>query len=598
MKDDYIIVPNNKPPEPNSHYHIEFLPVRKPKALEETLEGREVITVEEAQKRALESLNGEDQVMSFGGISINTKTNVAYSGLTQFGKTSVMKLHMAEVLRRIKDGSDEKVILYNASGELIPFVYAQLGDAAPVFILNPSDSRCRQWNICKDAEGAATINDISHTLVREKEYDTPFFTEGAQSLIGGVMDAFYLTEVKENVSIDWTLKDVACAVKTPQRIKAVLEPHWEYLGHIVESFLNRSNQDVYSSVSARFKELAIVASMWDGREKFSLLDFFDSEKGGVLILAADEKNKATVNELNRLIIERAGKIIGKRDIIPFARYWFFLDEFQELGKTGIIKQLIKDGLKRGIRIHISCQNFEDVRETYGEKAASVLFSECGSHYIFRQGTKESAEHSARIIGDRRLRRWTRNSNISWGCQEGYSHTVSKTTSNSNTESTSWNKDGYSGGRSATAGASITVTDTHTKSESIGASQGLQEQIVTEPVVSTGEFQNLPVGTFYAVTPSVSGTWKHCFEWREIEAVVMGESKEPSHAKFIKRNEKLLGYLADWTPGDLERLRLSGDVVKEGAAPRVKKDEENKREHEQERPEGLSLQQMINGRFGQ
>jgi len=538
--------------------------VRVGRQEDEVLEGRRRLTLAEAQTQADRYITPLDQSMMIGGVWMNTKTNVAYTGLTQMGKTSVMKLSIVQPLKRIKEGSREKVIIFDASNEFVPFVYAHVGDDTPVFILNPADERCYQWDMAKDVRGAANTTDLSHTLVKDKEHDTPFFSEGARCLIAGVMDGFYLTSVKKKRSLEWTLRDVACATSSSERIKSVLDLQPKYLSYIKEAFLDRSNNDVFSSLTARTKELRVVAAMWHNRPKFSLREFLESEKGGVLILGADSNNRATILELNRLILERAGKIIANKPECPEAKYWFFLDEFQLMGKSEIIKQLIKDGLKRGVRVHLACQNRDDVVETYGKEGASIIFSECGTQYLFRQGDGNTAEQASRAIGNRRLFR--PEITQSGGASYQKSTATQDSTSSSKAKANGFN---INGGVIPTVSAtsSETITEgrtegkTTTETSGFNVNESVTRRIVEEAAVSTGALQNYDIGEFTCYSSMTQGFWNHRFDWAEIEPTVKEYSQKSEHAPFIGRDEStLFDYLEDWNKKDLKRLGLPLDII--------------------------------------
>lgn len=582
---------NQTPVNYDDVIQVKKIIVQEPRPLEEVIEGRELVSLEIARIQAREEIerNPKDQSMHLGGVTVNTKTNVFYSGLTQMGKTSVMKVHLYEILERIKNGSPEKLILFASSSEFIPFVYAFVGDEAPVYILNPSDARCYQWDLSKDLKGASNTQDVSQTLLKDKEGDTPFFTEGARSLLGAVINAFYLSVVKDKKRLDWTLKDVACAMLTPERIRAVLGLQPAYLSHITEAFLDRQNQDVHSSLSARTQEVQIIASMWDGRPCFSLKEFLDPAKtGGVLILGADANNRTTVLELNRLILERAGKLIADREECQEARYWFFLDEFQHLGKSEILKQLVKDGLKRGVRVHLACQDKSDIIGTYGKEDASVLFSQCGTHYIFNPGDEDNAEQARKAIGKHKIRRWTRSNSFNATKQEGTSTSLQISYSCGSGSSHSDN------GKSTTtnSGVNISFTQNSSKSEGVGVTIGRNETILEEAAVSTGGLQELSIGEFYCVTPTVKGFWKNKYRWEVLGPIVRATSSRPEHACFIEREDlDLCGFLKDWTELDLRRLGLSQVVMK--STPKEKPTTTPKEKHEPEQ----SLINKLNSRFG-
>lgn len=526
-------------------------PVELP--LEEVLKGRKLISIEEAVERgndALASPEGEgDTPMFLGGVRIPSKTNVYYSGLTQHGKTSTMKVTLYEVIKRISEGSKEKLILFASSSEFIPFVYAFAGKA-PVYLMNPSDARCYQWDLSKDIESTSNTLDFSHTFVNEREGDTPFFNEGARSLLGGVINAFFLSVVKESESIDWTLADIANAIRTEQRIKAVLGLQPKDLNYIAENFLDRQNKDVLASLTARTQQLQNVAHLWASRPKFSLREFLDPMKeGGVLILGEDADNKATVLEINRLLIERMGKMLADREECKEARYWFFLDEFQKLGKMDTLKGLVKDGLKRGIRIHLASQNTADIIATYGREDANVLFWECGTHLVFHHSHHDSAQEAIKVFGMQQKRRWLRGNSFSISKQ-------SVTSSGTN----------EGAGRSVGAGG-VTTNQQQGKNEGVSdsisatISSSQNENIVEENAVKTQDLSKLKKGEFYAVSSLIDNFWKNRFVWESLKQVVEAQSDKPEHVRKVERSQKeKKSLLKDWEDEDYQRLGISKEVA--------------------------------------
>ncbi len=559
------IIYNDQPRDPSKPY-VESVRLIKPKPYEETLEGGELITQEDAAIQAAQSLTDDDPGIDLGGgVRTHSEVNILFAGQTRCGKTTAVKIHIAQVLKRIREGSDEKLILFDTTGEIIPFVYGHLGNAAPVFILNPADARCHAWNVGADVLGAASTNDLSHTFVQQKPHDTPFFGEGAQSLAAAVMDLFVLLGADGSKPIEWTLRDVIAAVRKPQRIRAILKQKPEYLEHLVEAFIERGNQDVYSSLQARTKELAIVAAMWDGRPLFSLREFFNSKQGGVLILGVHSEMRAVTLEMNRLILERAARILLSRGNLNCPRYWFFLDEFPELGRIESLKSLIKDGLKRGIRMHLIYQNSNDIRRVYEKEDASVIISELNTKFIFRQDA-EIAKEASQTIGHRKIRRFLRNYSTQIGIQNSRTDTIGHSTNHSSNWSTTAGPQGGSSTSGGSSGGGSSRSRAEGETYSANISTGKQEQIVFEPIISDGELQYLEKGAFYCLSPSVKGTWKYRYNRNEIAKVVECASRIPEHAPFIARTlpdgreDPKLGYLRDWTQEDLTRLGLPSDIL--------------------------------------
>lgn len=267
-----------------------------------------------------------------------------------------------------------------------------------------------------------------------------------------------------------------------------------------------------------------------------------------MILGEDAEHRATVLEVNRLLIERMGKMLANREECKEARYWFFLDEFQQLGKMETLKRLVKDGLKRGIRIHLASQNTADIIANYGKEDASVLFWECGTHLIFYHGHEDSAQEAIKTIGKQKKRRFLRSMNLSATKQSGTSSGENENTSHGqtfgreNTSSIQHGK-GTQQGENQSVSATIAV--------------GKNETIVYEYAVGAEELSNLYEGEFYAVTSSIKGFWRHRYNWDALLPIIEARSDKPEHTREIERTEKeRASLLTDWKSKDYERLGLT------------------------------------------
>lgn len=524
-----------------------WIPPRRQR--EEVLEGRELISVEDAAFQAAQYLDDNIAPLSISGIQIHPETNITLEGQTRSGKTSVIKYLADQVLERISKGSNEKLIYFDAGRDIIPFVYERVGNRADVFILNPADKRSHAWFPGADVDGAASIFNLSQTFIPSKEHDTEFFNEAARGLASGAMDVFNLTGIKRGKRVKWTLRDMANAVRTPERMRDILKQHPEYLQPLISAFLDRRNQDVYATLQARMRALLIVAAQWDNCDLFSLRKFFASERGGVLILGFDRQNQATTLELNRMILERAAQILLDGEQTENSRCWLILDEFPMLKKVEWLHTLLKDGLKYGARTILGYQNFRDVVREYGADLASVFVSEATTHCLFRTGDADTAEHSARSIGQPKKRRWVRNS----GFQISHSETFQSSGGGSHSvnHDKDFNLTGRSGGGSWGWAKSVT--------EGMSISQGAQEQILFEWCVSPAALQNLPKGVFYTFTHTVEGLWRYKYDWEFLGRIINRKSVMPEHRALDKREDPLSGYLRDWTKEDLQRLGLPEDL---------------------------------------
>lgn len=493
------------------------LPKENPFQKQETvISGRRLINRDEAEEIA--DIEPTDAGLSFGGIRVGSETNIIICGQVRSGKTTLLRQMMAKALLQVaKKGSDARAVIYDATGDFVPFVYGVMGDDATVIIFDPEDERGFSWDVSADITTPAQAQNLAEILIPKEDGDEPFFIGGAQSLTKAVLESFLLrtAEAKENgEKFSWTLRDLFNALATKESAVSVLRgfaTETKDFEHEIKLYLERSNDDILSTIASKSSRARLVAAMWDERPKVSIKDFVENTDGRVIIITSSNESSAVVKELNRLFIERLSQTLLDTRSLTNKRTHIFLDEFTEIGKLDAIKRLLKLGLKKGVRVYLCYQNFEDVKETYGGNQASVILSESGTIAFLRQ-TGDSAKAAAEFIGKQII-----------------------TITNSST--------GASG-----------------NGEGMSFQTGKQETQVERWTVEPEAFSNRlllagkknGVGGFF-MSPSVGDVWSHRFHWKELERYATATSDNSAHEP--KKPRAGIGYqfLRPWKPA--ERLKF-------------------------------------------
>lgn len=465
------------------------------------ISGRRLVGSDEA--RSMADIEIGDPGLSFGGIKVGSKTHFIVCGQTQSGKTTLLKQMMAEALLRIKKGSDERAVIYDATGDFVPFVYGILGDDAPVVILDPEDERGYAWDVSADIATPAQARNLADILIPQEEQDEPFFLGGARSVTCAMLENFLLhnEEAKKNGErFSWTLRDLFNALETKETAKEVLQ-YWTGKGikefeHEINLYLERSNNDILSTVATKSAVSRMVAAMWDGRPTLSIKEFVESADGKIIIITNSNESSSVVKELNRLFFERLSQTLLDARSFKEKRTHLFLDEFTELGKLDALKKLLKLGLKKGVRVYLCYQNFEDVKETYGDNQASVILSESGTIAFLRQ-TGDSAKAAAEFLGKQIVVVTNRSTSASGGGEQG-----------------------------------LVIQS--------GEQEQQAERWTVEPEAFSKRIQpagkkNGVSGFFFS--PSVPDVWFHRFEWRELHRIAIASSEDERHEPKKPRDEK-------------------------------------------------------------
>lgn len=494
--------------------------------------GRQVISYEAALARATERNQQEPgKKVTWGGITIPDKTNFLFVGQSRSGKTQLIRQLMSDVFSRFGKGSNERAIIYDASTELISFLYGLIGDRIPIYILNPLDARCTPWNMAVDIPDAEVALNLGMILFPKGERGSPkdaFFSEAPATLFSGLANSFILTN-EERVKrgeekIEWTLRDICVALIDEEDGKALLKKRWDTKPAL--SYLDNANFDVKRGIVNKITQLSSVAARWhhSQRKSVSLKEFVESKDSAILVLGGSSSD-IVVGALNRVIFEKLGALLLAQSVESEtdARTWLFMDEFADLGKMEIIGKMLSMGLKKGIRVVAAYQNIAGVEKVYGEYDPQIIKSEIGTIAFLKQQGATADETSA-FIGEREIlrKKVSRNRNRS----------IVGNPSLSDGESIEWTPE-------------------------------------KEPVVPAAEL-NLPdagitngVSAFF-MSLIVGDLYKKQFQWSELSQLANLKSQEPNH---IPNDAKEAKTLKPWTTA--ERKIWGLPVSEEEPEPEVK-----------------------------
>lgn len=103
------------------------------------------------------------------------------------GKTTIIELLLRSVLPRIQPGSHKRALIFDAKGDIYPFL-AGLNLGVPVKLLNPFDDRCYAWDMAADLTTFSAAIEIAAILFPQANEDKPFFPKAAQAVLAGLID--------------------------------------------------------------------------------------------------------------------------------------------------------------------------------------------------------------------------------------------------------------------------------------------------------------------------------------------------------------------------------------------------------------------------
>lgn len=362
--------------------------------------------VDLAENKAAEfKLDKNDPGITWGGLRIPSKFATSHFmvvGTTGSGKTLTLKLLMQEVLQQVGTGADHRALIYDAKQDLASQMPG-MGFPGAVYTLNPFDERCLAWDMAKDiTEPTAALQTAVTLIPSDKNASQPFFVDSAQLLLYGVLLSFIRS------GADWRFSDLIKSMHTVERLKRVLDRCPE-TRHISDRFYhNRETLDeVMSTVATKLTPYEPIAAMWDkafdaGRQ-ISLNEWVShrGEKNCVLVLGNNERARAALDRINQVVFKRVSELLldQPEDRTGSRRSWIFLDELAEAGKLDGLPSLLTKGRSKGVCVVLGFQDFDGLKEVYGENIAGALTSQCNCKAILRLESPNTARWASMLFGE-------------------------------------------------------------------------------------------------------------------------------------------------------------------------------------------------------
>ena len=318
------------------------------------------------------------------------------SGAPGSGKTIGIQLFLQSIAHRFKEYQTvpEQLIIFDAKGDILPLLASMgLRPEDPNFhIFNPFDTRSSLWYLDEAVQMPAMARALAKLLVPPDEKSSaPYFAEAASEVVYSVILA--LNEIKRIKAKRWTLRDLLCALESPDHIRAVTAQHG-YAARHAAPYLNDEKHylAVISSIAAKIGRFDQVAALWDANaigDPFTVSTFLS--RPGVLVLGNDPVLNDSMWPINAILLKAITNEILRRPNTDGPRHWFVLDEFAAMGQVDCIQSLLNRGRSKGASVVLGIQTVEGMIKAYGEQGANDLLGMCAYKTFLRAGSHKSAE---------------------------------------------------------------------------------------------------------------------------------------------------------------------------------------------------------------
>lgn len=339
----------------------------------------------------------EDPTFRFGPVLIDAQEIVNHLmifGATGSGKTTLIRLLLQDILPRMLQQSDWRMLITNPKKDALSVLHGIQPSGVRIITTDPFDARGVAWDMCRDITEPRTALQFAYTLLPRRHESQPFFTDAARHVVYGVLLSFLARKIK------WTFADMLRALESAKVIQKVLRAS-KYSRHIVAAYFydKRLASNIVSTIAANLLPFTPVAACWErAEESISLQDWLRSND--VLVFGSSDESRDAIEVINRCMFRRISDFLLAMPESATRRSFVILDEVSECGKLDGLSSLLKRGRSKGVSVLIAAQSIEGLRDSkrYGRHETAEIVGQIMHKAFGRLECPETAKWASEVFG--------------------------------------------------------------------------------------------------------------------------------------------------------------------------------------------------------
>lgn len=247
-------------------------------------------------------------------------------------------------------------------------------------IFNPMDIRSIKWTIWNDIHDIIDIeNFVSWIIPNNPMAKDPFWDESARGILQSVL--IYL----------WERNDC-----TNEAIRRMMKLNSEDLSEKLHGLVGAEYAAKKDSLSTLKSKMKWVDYLADG--DFSLRDWINSDKRGLIFLSNTEKTQALFKPLLTLFINAFSSHVLNLPDNRNRRIFMFIDEFTALSRLDKVIDVIKLGRSKGVSLWIAFQDFQQLKKIYSDEDMRTVINGCKNIAVGQVNEPAAAKYLSERFG--------------------------------------------------------------------------------------------------------------------------------------------------------------------------------------------------------
>lgn len=306
---------------------------------------------------------------------------ILVKGAQGSGKSLAIHDLMQQVFKK-----GRKSIIHDPSGEFFSAYYRPGKD----FFFNPALMGSVPWSIFSELKYTYDADTLAQAFLPPKagvvQGPSAFFEDAARALF-----SVALLRLAEHG-----------AQNTSDIAKAIFEMPEDEMAHLIQKSIASSamggdakgqRQGVLSSIAIYFNGIAAV-----GDGNWSIRDFLEKDDDARFFIVGTRDTNAMFTPLYRLLLNVAfSAVAAKQEIVHTDKYWFFIDEVDELGDIKLDERLAKDR-KYGVCIVAGIQSESQFVASLGKERAETVMNCFNSVLMLRSNAPEMMDKDEKRLG--------------------------------------------------------------------------------------------------------------------------------------------------------------------------------------------------------
>ena len=330
--------------------------------------------------------------------------HMLFIGTPGSGKTVALNSICLQIRER-----NERMMIHDTKGDFIKWA-----DPKTTAIFAPWDDRTVIWDVSKDLNSPALIQEAASQWIPDSGGDNSIFSQGARQFLLGLM--FYvLKEVEAGKRKGWGFRDLSEMLQLDPAIALNYcfkgyAPARQALSIDDKGKPTKTTLSMIQNCASLLSWVHQLAAIEKPTaKKFSFVGWMKNPDSEIrtVILRNDSTYTSTASALFGTVLTL---IQNSLSALPEVKpqdegVWFLIDEFPQIGKQSgrAIAALQEVGRSKGVRVITACQNVAQIYEIFDKNAGDALL-EAQSCKVFSAMSDQAAEMVSQWSGKKLVNR--------------------------------------------------------------------------------------------------------------------------------------------------------------------------------------------------